>query len=181
MRILKITGLILTGLIVLVLGYVGYLYYYHFGRFSIDQEKYPHRIGYIDRTESISPKGFTLCSEDIQIGFYSSAAPNAYKGSKYAFRKLILENYENRGYTDSGFLNLRFHVNCKGTVGHVVINEVGMDYKKTELNDDMVNQLVNLAIKEENWNAIIKSEKRRDIYMYLIFKIENGEVLEILP
>jgi hypothetical protein len=180
----KITLIILVvfGAIVLMFGtFIGYIYYERLGKFTVNTEKYPRDIGYIDHENTEFSEEFQLCNpSDYPNGYYHSAR-DIFNGGKYQFRKTISEKYTNNGYTDSGFLNLRFLLNCKGEIGNVEINELNTDYEKTDLNDELVSQLVTLSIAKQNWIPKEIEGKTYDSYMYLIFKIEDGEVLEILP
>lgn len=172
----------ILGVIILLFGsFIGYIYYERLGKYPTNTAKYPQEIGYIDPTTSQFSEGFELCDSSLKPYGYYHSARDIFKGGKYQFRKTISAKYANNGYTDSGFLNLRFLLNCKGEVGNVEINELNTEYEKTDLNDELVNQLVNLSIAKENWIPKEIEGKAYDSYMYLIFKIKNGEVLEILP
>lgn len=178
--ILIILGVL--GIIILLFGgFIGYIYYVRLGQYPTNTAKYPHEIGYINPKTSEFSEGFELCDSSLKpFGYYHSAR-GIFNGGKYQFRKTISEKYKNNGYTDSGFLNLRFHLNCHGEVGNVEVNELNTDYEITDLNDDLVNQLVKLSIVKENWVPKEQEGKSYDSYMYLIFKIKDGEVLDILP
>ncbi|CAM3251578.1 hypothetical protein [Aequorivita lipolytica] len=172
----------ILGIIVLLFGgFIGYIYYERLGRYPTNTAKYPHEIGYINPETSEFSEGFELCDSSLKpFGYYHSAR-GIFNGEKYQFRKTISEKYTNNGYTDSGFVNVRFLLNCNGKVGNVEINELNTDYEKTDLNDELVDQLVTLSIAKQNWIPKEIEGKTYDSYMYLIFKIEDGEVLEILP
>jgi len=169
--------MVLGGLI----GYINYIHYERLGKYPTNTAKYPHDVGYINPKTAAFSKQFALCDTVSKPKGYYHSERNIFNGGKYQFRKTISEKYKNNGYTDSGFLNLRFHVNCNGDVGNVEINELNSDYKQIDLNDELVDQLVNLSIAKENWTPKEIGGKTYDSYMYLIFKIENGEILEILP
>jgi hypothetical protein len=143
--------------------------------------KYQYRIGYINPETSRYSIDFKLCNEEYIVGYYSSYAPQVYKNDKIAFRNFIRDNYQNKDYKDTGFLNLRFHINCEGQVGNVEVNELDQDLELTNLNKELVQQLINLSINKNNWNSFEYEGKQFDTYMYLIFKLENGNVHEILP
>jgi hypothetical protein len=142
---------------------------------------YEHRIGYIDPETSKYSENFKLCNDEFIVGYYSSYAPKIYKNDKISFRRYIQENYHNKGYKDTGFLNLRFHINCEGEIGNLEINELDENLELSSLNSTLVQQLVDLSINKNNWNLFEYEGKKFDTYMYLIFKLENGNVLEILP
>lgn len=183
-KVIKVTIFLVWGLLIVLASLIGYYNYSHYdriGKYPINIKKYPQDIGYIDSKKTKFSEGFELCYPELKpFGFYHSNR-NSFNGGKYQFRKTISENYINNEYNDSGFLNLRFYLNCNGEVGNVEINELNLEYEQTNLNNELVNHLVNLSIAKENWIPKEFKGKTYDSYMYLIFKIENGEVLEILP
>ena len=61
------------------------------------------------------------------------------------------------------------------------IIELGTDYRPKKLSPELVDQLVSLSSKSENWKVAEYDDEPVDSYMYLIFKIEDGKVSEILP
>ena len=146
------------------------------------KEKYKQDIGYINPQTSRYAENFKLCSDGRFFGgYYSSHAPKVYKNNKISFRKHIQNNYKNKNYNDNGFLNLRFHINCEGNVGNVEVNELDENLKLSNLNKELVQQLIDLSIDKNNWNAFEYKGEKFDTYMYLIFKIEHGNITEILP
>ena len=137
-----------------------------------------YRIGSINKEIATRVDNFEICGERI-IGFYHSSAPEIYNGDKNNFRKRLLESYDNNRYSDSGYLNLRFYINCKGDVGYLEVNELDLNLEKTNLDESMVRNLVDLVVLRDNWNPFYNEEA--NYYMYLNFRIENGEITEILP
>lgn len=177
-RILKIAGYIILLIIILALGAFGYLYYQTKGKYLVDKEKYPQYIGKIDTSKAIKTKDFELCGKGRIRGYYHSAAPNIYKGSKLAFKQMIQSNFNTNPYTDQGYLNLRFNINCDGETGNVIVTELNTDLEIISLDQKLVTELYELSMKEENWET---ADEDLNYYMYLLFKIENGKVTEILP
>lgn len=177
-KALKIIGYSILVILIFGLVALGYLYYQTKGKYPVDKEKYPQYIGKIDTSKEINTDGFEFCGRGRIRGYYHSAAPTIYKGSKLAFRKMIQSNFNNNQYTDQGYLSLRFNINCDGKTGNVIITELNPDLEKTTLNQDLVSELYELSIKEENWQT---TGEDLNYYMYLLFKIENGKVTEILP
>ncbi len=182
-KIFKVLGIVLGAVVIVVVALAAYIYYEYEGKFPVDEEKYPHYIGYINTENAVLTEGFDLC-DGIIAGIHSSSQPKIYNGSKYAFKKYIQEQYTNDSCTDSGFLIFRFHINCKGETGNVEINELNPDMQPTDLNDKMVQQLLELTVRKENWQVgYVKDQDGNayNHYMYVFYKIENGELLEILP
>jgi hypothetical protein len=138
------------------------------------ETKYQERIGYINPETSRYSENFKLCNDgNLFGGYYSSYAPQVYKNDKIVFSKHIQKNYKNKNYTDNGFLNLRFHINCEGQVGNVEVNELDENLELTSLNQELVQQLIDLSMAKNNWN-VFEFEGHK-------VELESGNVLEILP
>lgn len=179
-KVLRVSGFILLGVISLLGVLVAFFYYQYQGKYQVDSEKYGHNVGYIDPSNTIQlNKDFELCGKGRLIGYYHSAAPKIYRGTKLEFREFILSNFENNGFSDSGILNLRFHINCDGQVGNMEVNELDNDFEKSSLTEELVDQLIELISQSKNWETF--ADEDYNYYMYLNFKIEDGNVTEIVP
>jgi hypothetical protein len=55
------------------------------------------------------------------------------------------------------------------------------NYQEKNFNKEIVSQLLNITKEIENWEAFKRNEVPVDYYMYLIFKITDGQLTEILP
>ena len=142
--------------------------------------EYTHNVEYIDSTKARLSKGFKVCNENF-IAQYYNPEKATYSKTKKGLRDFILSNYENRGYTDSGYMNIRFVINCEGSAGRYVIHENNLDLEPTPLNPDMVEQIFELTAQLKQWNPNVIRGNIWDSYMYLSYRIENGEITEILP
>jgi len=146
---------------------------------SFDRAHKGH-IGYLAPENPDVSDNFERCSDKLPVGFYHSTAPYIYKGGKPAFRKYIQNNFSGKEYNDDGYLNFRFLIDCNGEIGDYEINPLNTELEIAPLNKNLVNELSKLTLRKENWNSL-KTKEIRDLYMYIIYKIENGEVVEILP
>lgn len=186
---LKITGIILGILLVVIGGSAAYIYYVYYGKFPVDETKYTNHVGYIDPQEALFTENFELCESDDKgntflLGSYSSSDPAIYRGTKYTFRNYILDNYSHEAFSDTGLLNLRFHINCHGKTGNLIVNQLDTNYKKTNFHPELVAQLTELTMRNENWQVRAESDNtfsKHNHYMYIIYKLENGAITEILP
>ncbi|MEQ8472359.1 MAG: hypothetical protein RIC35_14295 [Marinoscillum sp.] len=158
-KTLKVSGYVLIGMI-LITGILLTLFYYQYqGKYPVNAEKYAHNVGYIDPSTALqSNVDFKLCDDGQLVGFYHSAAPNIYKGTKYKFRKYVLSNFQNRDFKDSGFLNLRFHINCHGQVGNLEVNVLNEDFEEISMMESLVDQIVKLIARPENWETFAGEE-----------------------
>nr|WP_298995730.1 hypothetical protein [uncultured Allomuricauda sp.] len=143
-------------------------------------EKHEHVIGYINPDESRLNNGFHVCNES-QIYQYYNPEKATYSQGKNGIRRFILDNYVNEDYSNSGYLTFRFVINCKGEAGRYIIHENNLDLIPKEFNPKLTEHLFNLTIQLKEWNPNFIRGEYRDSYMFLTYKIENGEITEILP
>lgn len=177
----KILLVTFIGFIIAVAGVLGFSYYKYWGRFDDDKEKYPHYIGYIDQENAQLNNTHELCGDKHIAYTYNGAAFRAFTGTKKTFRNNILSSYQNRDYSDSGYLNFRFLVNCEGQAGWFEVIKMNLDLEETELNKAMVDQLLILTSNQKHWNKLNYKGTPLNYYMYVSYRIENGEITEILP
>lgn len=147
---------------------------------------YPRMIGDIKSDPSIDSPDFELCKSEkytVQYyGFTSEEGSKPHLNEKYEVEKLVADLYiPDQAKKESGLLRIRFIVNCKGEAGRFRI--LGMDkyYNEKIFDKSISDQLLNITKKHFKWKAFKTEKFERDYYMYVIFKIEEGEVLEIMP
>jgi hypothetical protein len=181
MRILKIIVFVTLGLSILVLliFFGGYLYYSN--KYPIDEDTYPAYVGHINQETSSLNDVYKLCDGESIYHVHHGASEKGYAGNKKQFRDAILASYKNKNYSDSGYLNFRFLVTCEGNPGWFETIQVDTDYNNTQFSKGLVSQLQALTAKPEHWNVISFDDKPVDYYMYVSYKLLNGEIIEILP
>jgi len=178
-KLLKIIGLVLLAAILIFSGLVAYSYYEFDWKYRVDSEKYPNAVGYIGATTASYTTDFSLCDTGRLIGYYHSAAPGIYRGDKYAFKQRLQKKYRNNDYQDSGYLNLRFYINCHGEIGYLESNELDEDLERTDHTDELVEQIIQVVMRQDNWELF--GDSNANYYMYLNFKIKDGDIVEVLP
>lgn len=178
-RIFKIFLYIILGFAVVLFALYGYAYYMFNYKF-VPQEKYTHDVEYIDPETALLSDGFEVCNENYILQYYNPERATYSKG-KNGLRTFILSNYKNNNYTDSGYLNIRFVINCKGEAGRYVIHENDLDLKPKSFDKDLVDQLFQLTTELKTWNPNYLYDDYRDSYMYISYRIEHGEITEIIP
>ncbi|WP_298507321.1 hypothetical protein [uncultured Kordia sp.] len=135
---------------------------------------------YIDPETALLSEGFTVCNEDYILQYYNPEHARYSKG-KNELRNYILSNYTNKNYTDSGYLNIRFVINCNGEAGRYVIHENDLNLEPTTFTKDLKEQLFKLTTELKDWNPNFISGAFHDTYMYISYRIEHGNITEILP
>ena len=181
MKILKIITFIVLGLCILALlvFFGGWLYFEY--KFPVDHDKYPHYVGYINQETAALNDVYSLCNAEAIYHMHHGAAEEGYAGNKKQFRDFILKNYKNENYTDSRYLNFRFLVTCEGNSGWFETIQVDTAYAETQFSKELTSQLLELTAMPQNWNIISFDDGPVDYYMYVSYKLENGEIAEILP
>ncbi|OBX23699.1 MULTISPECIES: hypothetical protein [Bizionia] len=175
-KIIMYVVLVLTIALFALYGYAYYMFKYKF----IPEQKYTHAVEYIDPETALLSDGFEVCNENYILQYYNPERATYSKG-KNGLRTFILSHYKNENYTDSGYLNIRFVINCKGEAGRYVIHENDLDLHPKTFNKALVDQLFQLTTELKTWNPNYLYDEYRDSYMYISYRIEHGEITEIIP
>lgn len=177
----KIIGVIL-GILLLVFGIlVAYAYYMMHFSLLPNEGEYEHDAHYINPEASILNDNFELCDENHIYQYYNQSETLPYFTGKNGFRDYINKGYKNRNYADSGYFNIRFIINCEGKAGRFITHENNLDLEPQSFNSDLKKQLTNLTTNVKQWHPVYLHDKKRDAYMYISYRIENGEITEIIP
>ncbi|WP_405385079.1 hypothetical protein [Maribacter sp. LLG6340-A2] len=168
--------------IVLILGvFAGYFYFKFKNAYDTTDKPYKNYIGYINQEKALLNDAYTLCDEGAIYHTYNGAGLNAYNGTKRQFRRNLAEDYKGDFFSDSGYLNFRFLVNCDGNPGWFEIIQMNLDLEETELDPKMVDSLFSFTALSKNWKPLEFKQEPGNYYMYVSYRIENGKVVEILP
>ncbi|MFK7799446.1 MAG: hypothetical protein AB8E82_18490 [Aureispira sp.] len=126
---------------------------------------------------------FIICNGEEKIYQYFNIGDNiAIEGDK----PYILDHFE-QGYqadqmpNESGLIRIRFIVNCQGETDRFRILESDLNYQPKIFDKKISQRLLQLSQSLQGWQPKKKEGKAVDYYQYLIFKIENGQLIKILP
>lgn len=152
---------------------------------SINNNKteYLRWVGDIEYDPLKDNDGFTICNGDDKVlQYFNLGKGPIYKGEKPA----LLRNFENKykpvpGKNQSGLIRIRFIVNCKGQAGRFQVLQSDLNFKETEFDKKVVSQLTEITEDIESWVILQSDNQPVDYYYYLIFKIIDGQIIEILP
>lgn len=179
-KIFKAIGFFLASLLFVFGCFVAYIYYnMHYSLFP-DEGAFKHAAHYINPDEAILNENFKICNENYILQYYNQSQVLPYFNGKNGFRNYINENYQNQKYSDSGYFNIRFIINCEGQAGRFITHENNLDLEPHTFNSDLKKQLINLTTSVK-WNPVFIRNKNWDAYMYVSYRIENGEITEIIP
>lgn len=142
------------------------------------------RVAYIDPDETLD-KGsdFKICGHEKFIyDYYNSTPDGDYLYGKAALVDTILMNLDaDKMMNQTGMLTFRFVVNCKGEAGRFIAKGYDLNFQPYEFPVETINHLYELILKLKEWREVVINEESRDAYFYFTFKLNNGEITDILP
>ena len=147
------------------------------------KNEYLRWVGDIEHNKKIDQSDFKICHGDEQILQYF----NLGEGPLYPEEKsTILETFESKykpvkATGEDGFIRIRFVVNCEGKAGRFRILQADYDYNEMEFDKSITAQLLEIIKEIDTWKKIYRYEIPVDYYFYLLFKINDGQITEILP
>lgn len=105
-----------------------------------------------------------------------------YEGEKWAILKAFEENYQPPvDNQQSGWIRIRFIVNCKGETGWFRLISANKNFETQTFDQAVTEQLLSITKSLKGWKLMPDEIRPKDYYQYLLFKIENGKIIEILP
>ncbi len=149
---------------------------------SVPPPKYLRWVGDIAYDPKTDKADFQLCTPDDIKQYHNFGFGFLYKGEKIGLEEEIKSQYnEQNAAAQSGWLRIRFVVNCRGETDRFRI--IGMDNNKAAFTFDksISEQLLSICKSLNGWLILPDQDAPKDYYMYLSFKLENGKIKEILP
>lgn len=145
-------------------------------------KEYPLQVGDISFDSKIDDPDFKVCDDNNVLQYYNLGKGLQYKGEKSAINKYFKRGLKSTGLKeDTGYITIRFIVNCKGEVGRFRVQKMDNDFNEKEFSADFEKQLLKLTKQMSGWMVGEYEGKIYDYYQYLTFKSESGNLVEIMP
>lgn len=143
----------------------------------------PHGdIGDIYFNSDIDDPSFKVCYEHLSIQFNYHKIGFVYEGEKSALIEHFKKNYNYKiEKGQSGYITIRFVINCEGKPGRFRVSEMDFDLTEKKFSSRIREKLLNTTKNAPGWIVYKHKDKPYDYYQYLVFKIQNGQIQEILP
>jgi len=126
---------------------------------------------------------FTICNkEDEAIQYFNDGKGFEYTGGKYVLDSIFFSRYTQVDLPSAtGLIRIRFVVNCRGESGRFRL--IGMDptYEEKTFDPSVTDQLLSITKTLNGWPPKQWKNTSVDYYQYLIFKLEMGQLKQILP
>ena len=142
-----------------------------------------HRVAYIDPDKAIDGQiDFETCYHISKINDYYNDDRAQHLGGKGGLWEMI-ENYLNYSLlkNQEGYFTFRFVINCEGKAGRFVTEEADLEFNKTEFSEELRMHFLEMLMNVSQWKNLSINGEARDAYVYVTFKIQDDEIVEILP
>lgn len=141
---------------------------------------YPLQVG--DLPVDSSSAAFKICNTEKIFQYYNFGQGLQYEGEKIEINKYFAERFQSSGDEDTGYLTIRFVVNCEGATGNFRLESMSEQYEPKEFSRPLCDQLLSLTKEMRGWKiARDEGGNPYDYYQYLTFKLKQGQLIEILP
>ncbi|MGB0914435.1 MAG: hypothetical protein ACPGVI_00110 [Crocinitomicaceae bacterium] len=152
---------------------------------TIPKEPGPHSsVGDITLDILVDDTTFKRChAEEYTAQYFNFSNGFRYKGEKIALIELFNTKYKPvEKNNQNGYVRIRFVVNCEGISGQFRVLESDLDYKPFQFHPKITSQLLEITKSLDGW-LVVSDETNgpRDYYQYLIFKIKDGRIEELMP
>jgi hypothetical protein len=121
-----------------------------------------------------------ICDPKVAPDFYSVSAKNN-KSSYQILHEWVSVFKKPANFTQSGFLTIRFIVNCKSEPICFNIYEMDAAYQKTDFDADVKKQLIAFIKKMGGWKQVEYEGKPSNYFYYLHFNITKGNFISVSP
>lgn len=125
---------------------------------------------------------FKICNTNEQIiQYFNDGNGIQYQGGKPIIDSLFFNIFHSVKVNQSGFIRIRFVVNCFGETGRFRLLGSDLNYQPYQFTPEITEQLTQITKSMDGWQPKTWKGMKVDYYQYLIFKIENGKLTHILP
>lgn len=147
------------------------------------ENRYLRWVGDIEYNDRVDVDSFSLCNgEDNAYQYFNLANGSVHIGEKPALSDKFKSAYKPViGKNEHGLIRIRFIVNCQGKAGRFRVLQSDYSYNERQFDPVITSQLLEITKEIEHWEILYNNGVAADYYMYLIFKITDGQIIEILP
>lgn len=150
-----------------------------------DQQPAYSEVGSIPFNETLDDPNFKVCNENRIKQYYvrkSKDTPADYKGELYALKEEVYGKFKYPiDSSQNGYVTIRFMVNCEGKSGRFRIQVSNFELKEHQLNHELVSQLLEITKSLKGWMPVSRGKTKYDFYKFITYKIEKGQLTQILP
>ena len=139
-------------------------------------------VGDINADPKLDDPNFKVCGGDVNVAQYFHFGEGLdIAGEQPAIADAFYQNYKPVDSDQSGWIRIRFIVNCDGDTGLFRITGSDENYQQLEFDPAITAQLLEITKNLSGWATRENEYGPLNYYQYLIFVMEKGQIKEILP
>lgn len=146
-----------------------------------DMAEHLRQVGDIPFDKAKDNPDYQACDEASAGVHYNFDLHTLYRGEKPAMIKPFEKIKSEKVVGETGYITIRFMVNCKGKSGRFRLEQIDQDYKTREFNPGLVAELWAVTKSLDGWLPAVYEGEAYDYYKYLTFKIVDNQIVDILP
>jgi hypothetical protein len=149
----------------------------------VEKKEYSRWVGDIEKNDKLDDPDFKTCNgEDEILQYFNLGKGPVYFGEKSTILNIFKSKFKPlTGKNQNGLVRIRFVVNCEGKAGRFRILQSDYNYEAISFHKKIITQIVDITKAIDTWKILNRNEVPVDYYFYLIFKISDGKIIEILP
>ena len=141
---------------------------------------YPNVVGDIEYNSELDGE-FERC-DNFSNQYYGINRGFGFKGEMSKIKEKLKVNFKlKKDNSQTGFVTIRFVVNCKGESGMFRIHSTDLLLNKFNFKKEVINQLIKETKKLKDWKIAEYNGNTYDYYQYLTYKLIHGEIVDIAP
>jgi hypothetical protein len=143
---------------------------------------YPYNVGDIAFDSATDNPAFEIIDE-TKVLPYNTGCGMMIEGERYRVIEYFTGNFKSKTVKgETGYIIIRFLVNHKGETDRFRMYEMNDSFQQMTFDKSISAEIFSLTKKLSGWKPVTdKNGKRYDYYQYLVFKMKNGLIENILP
>ncbi|WP_051293096.1 hypothetical protein [Olivibacter sitiensis] len=139
------------------------------------------KVGYIPYDAALDDSTFNLCGAKEIPEYYGVSG--GYRGGRKKLLSLLkqLKFPKSDVKPLSGYITIRFVVNCEGKTDRFRVLQVDENYHNSHFHPSLVDSILSFTKKLDDWLPATIDNQPYAYFQYLTFKIRNGIPVDILP
>lgn len=141
---------------------------------------YLAHVGDIPFDPSKDDPAFLVCDTQYVLQYYSTTS--WYKDHKKEVAQFLTSRFAvSDTLHQTGYITIRFVINCKGETGRFRMYELDSSYQAFHFSEKISGQLLQLVKQIKGWQPAKYDNDAFDSYQHIIFRISNGKIISISP
>jgi len=138
-----------------------------------------HDLSYISYDAKYDNPNYIIC-DSTKIS--SGRNRLKYIGGANKFKKDIasIYSYSPEYETFSGYIVIRFLVNCKGKSGRYRAQSLNLDFSPSTAPSDLIEYSIKLVKSLDNWTKSSAHDSKAAYHKFINLKINNGQIQHVL-